>query len=88
MEQLIRSVAVIALWEADGTIRPLRLQLEDEGQLLRVDIQKVVTAKDLRNAGREARIFDCFGTVGNLPCRVELKYCVQSHHWLLLRKDF
>ena len=88
MEQLIRSVAVIALWEADGTMRPLRLQLEDGGQLLRVDIQKIVTAKSLCNAGREARVFDCFGKVGNLTCRIELKYCIQSNHWLLLRKDF
>lgn len=88
MEQMIRSVAVIALWEADGTMRPLRLQLEDRGQFLRVDIQKVVTAKNLRNAGREEQIFDCFGKVGNLTCRVELKYCIQSHVWLLLRKDF
>mgnify|MGYP004649067045 CR=1 FL=1 len=88
MEQLVRTVAVIALWESDGTMRPLRLQLEGSGQRLRVDIQEVIAAKKLCTAGRESQVFDCFGKIGNLTCRIELKYCIQSHAWLLLRKDF
>ena len=45
-------------------------------------------AREVCGPGSEGQIFDCFGRVGLLECRVEIKYCVRSHVWLLLRKSF
>ena len=88
MEQLTQSVDVISLCGADGTVRPLRLRLENDGQPLRVDILRVIHTKEVSRPGSEGRIFDCFGRVGLLECRIELKYCLRSHVWLLLKKSF
>lgn len=88
MEQLMQSIDVITLCGADGSVRPLRLRLQNEDQPLRVDILRIVQTKDITRPGCEGRIFDCFGRVGALSCRVEIKYCVRSHIWLLLRKSF
>ncbi len=84
----MRSVDVISLCEADGRLLPLRIRMEDGGQSLRVDIQRVLSTKDVSKPGREGKVFDCFGKIGNLNCRLELKYCVRSQMWLLLKKDF
>lgn len=88
MEQWMRSVDVISLCEADGRLLPLRIRMEDGGQSLRVDIQRVLSTKDVSKPGREGKVFDCFGKIGNLNCRLELKYCARSQMWLLLKKDF
>lgn len=86
----MQSVDVITLCGADGTVRPLRLRLrlENEGQALRVDILRVIHTKEISRPGSEGRIFDCFGRIGLLECRVELKYCPRSQVWLLLKKSF
>ena len=40
-------VDVISMCSTDGTIRPLRLRMEDEEhQLLRIDIEEVISSKD------------------------------------------
>lgn len=88
MEQLTQSIDVISLCGADGTVRPLRLRLGNGEQSMRVDILRVVHTKEVSRPGDEGQIFDCFGRVGLLECRVEIKYCVRSHVWLLLRKSF
>ena len=47
-------VDVISVCNADGTITPLRLQLEDEHrQLLRINIQEVVSVKEIEHVGVE-----------------------------------
>ena len=50
-------VDVIAVYSANGEIRPLRLRIEDEEhRLLRVDIEEVVTSKEIQYVGIEALI--------------------------------
>ena len=87
MEQLTQSIDVITLCGADGTVRPLRLRLGNGEQSMRVDILRVVHTKEVSRPGSEGQIFDCFGRVGLLECRVEIKYCLRSHVWLLLRES-
>lgn len=88
MEQLHQAVDVITLCGADGSVRPLRLRLNHEGQSLRVDILKIVHIKKISRPGSEERVFDCLGHVGLLECRVEMKYCLGSNLWILLKKSF
>ena len=53
MEQLLRPVDVIALWGADGKLRPLRLRLCSETGPQRVDILQVVQEKQENRYGWE-----------------------------------
>ena len=49
MEQRICPVDVISMCSADGQIRPLRLRMEDEDRkLLRVDIDEVISVKQIQ----------------------------------------
>ena len=55
-----KPVDVISVCSADGEIRPLRFRMEDEKhQLLRVDIDEVISSKPIQYVGIEARIFLC-----------------------------
>ena len=89
MEQKICPVDVICVCSADGDIRPLRFRMEDEHhQLLRIDIEEIVSARDVQFVGIEARIFLCRATVGQRQWLFELRYTIRSHNWCLLRKVY
>ena len=82
-------VDVISVCSADGSIKPLRLRMEDEDhQLLRIDIEEVISSKEIQYVGIEAHVFLCRATVRGKESVFELKYTIRSHNWCLLRKVY
>ena len=87
MELCNSPVDVISICRANGDICPLRLRIETEDhQLLRVDIDEVVSSKKIQYVGIEAFIFLCRATVQDRAWLFELKYTIRSHSWNFLRK--
>lgn len=82
-------VDVISMCSADGEIRPLRLRMEDENhQLLRIDIEEIVSMKPIQFVGIEAQIFLCRATVQGREWMFELKYTIRTHNWCLFRRVY
>ena len=82
-------VDVISVCSADGSIRPLRLRVEDEEhQLLRIDIDEVISVKEIQYVGIEAQVFLCRAMVRQKEWMFELKYTIRSHSWCWLRKVY
>ena len=89
MPQNICPVDVIAMCCANGDIRPLRFRMEDEEhQLLRVDIDEVISSKPIQYVGIEAHIFLCRATVRGKIWLFELKYTIRTHSWCIVRKVY
>ena len=89
MDTNICPVDVISICTADGSIRPLRFRMEDEEhQLLRVDIEQVISSKQIQYVGIEAYIFLCRATVQGKKWLFELRYTIRSHCWSLIRKVY
>ena len=89
MEQVNTPVDVISICSANGEIRPLRLRMESEDhQLLRVDIDEVVSSKQVQYVGIEAIVFLCRATVEDKNWLFELKYTIRTHSWHLVRKVY
>lgn len=89
MQQSICPVDVICVCSADGEIKPLRFRMEDEEhQLLRVDIDEVISSRPIQYVGIEAQIFLCRATVQGKQWLFELKYTIRSHSWCLFRKVY
>ena len=87
MEEKIRPVDVISICSADGQIRPLRLRIENDAhELMRVDIDEVLSVKEVQYVGVEAFIFLCRATVETHRWLFELKYTIRTHTWCLMRK--
>ena len=88
-EQNICPVDVICMCSANGDIQPLRFRMEDEKhQLLRVDIDEIISSKPIQYVGIEAKIFLCRATVQGRKRLFELRYTIRSHSWCLLRKVY
>lgn len=78
-------VDVISVCNAQGEIRPLRVQMQDEEhQLLRINIDEIVGSKEITHVGAEAHIFTCRATVMESQWLFELKYEIRSHSWKIL----
>ena len=89
MEQQVCPVDVISVCSASGEIRPLRLRMEDEAhQLLRVDIEEIISSKEIQYVGIEAKVFLCRATVQGRKWLFELKYTIRSHNWCLMRRVY
>ena len=87
MQQTVCPVDVICVCSANGEIRPLRIRMEDEEhQLLRIDIDEVVSSKLVQYVGIEAQIFLCRATVEGKNWLFELKYTIRSHSWCFFRR--
>ena len=54
LEMTMCPVDVISMCSAGGEIRPLRLRWEQTHQLLRVDIDEVISVKNVQYVGIEA----------------------------------
>lgn len=82
-------VDVIAVCSSDGSIKPLRFRMEDEDhQLLRIDVEEVISSKEIQYVGIEAYVFLCRATVRGKESVFELRYMIRSHNWQLLRKVY
>ena len=86
MDQNIHPVDVIAMHSANGDIRPLRLRMENaEHHLVRIDIDEVISSREIQYVGIEARVFLCRAVVDERKWLFELKYTIRSHCWTLIR---
>lgn len=86
MEQKMCPVDVISICTASGDLRPLRIRLEDENrQMLRINIDKVLDVKEIRHVGAEANIYLCRACVWDRMWTFELKYSLRAHTWCMLR---
>ena len=82
-------IEVISVFAADGSITPLRFRMEDEAhQLLRIDIEEVISCKEIQYVGIEAHVFLCRATVRGKESVFELKYTIRSHNWCMMRKVY
>lgn len=89
MEQNSCPVDVISVCSAGGEIRPLRMRLEnDDHQLLRIDIDEVISVKHIQYVGIEAQIFLCRARINSKEILFELKYTIRTHSWCLTRKVY
>ena len=82
-------VDVISMCSASGEIRPMRVRMEDEAQqLLRIDVEEIISVKNIPYVGAEAHIFLCRANLQGRKCLLELKYSIRSHTWCLLDKIY
>ncbi len=89
MEQKVIPVDVISICSASGEMRPLRIRVEDEQhQLLRIDIEEIISSKEIQYVGIEATVYLCRATVRDQKWLFELKYTIRTHTWCLIRKVY
>ena len=89
MEALNWPVQVIVHCEANGDMRPLKFQYEDENHRIHtVQIEQITDSRKTKFVGIEAIHYICKGTVDEKEHLYELKYTINTHKWILFRKIY
>ena len=57
-----------------------------DSQLIRVDIEEIVSTRNVEFVGVESQIFTCRGKIGGKMRMFDLKYMFRSHCWYLCRQ--
>lgn len=87
MDEISKAVDVICVFDSRGEIRPLRMRMEQEDQsLLRVNIDEIISIRQISYVGAEANIYLCRAIICNREQLFELKYLIRSHSWKLLQQ--
>ena len=82
-------IDVISMCSADGQIRPLRFRMEDDDhQLLRIDIDEIISCRQVQYVCIEAQIFLCKAFVNEKQWLFELKYTIRTHCWCFFRRVY
>ena len=77
-------VDVLCVCSAAGQIRPLWLQMQapEEG-MQRIDIDQILSTKQICGTGAEAQVYRCRACVGDGVQVFDLKYLIRAHRWYL-----
>jgi hypothetical protein len=60
----------------------------EQHQLLRVDIDEVISIRPIQFVGIEAQIFLCKAQVEGKQRLFELKYTIRTHNWCFFRSVY
>ena len=87
MDRMSKPIEVISLHHTDGSMYPIRFRVEDEEhQLIRVNIDRILGTREIGYVGSEAYIFVCLAVMNDRESVFEIRYTVRSHSWDLLKK--
>jgi len=81
MKTLMTPIEVIAHFDIDGKLRPLRLKLE--GEVVRID--QVVSMTEEKLAGNRMMCFKCQSEIDGVLTPFEIKYELGTCKWFLFK---
>lgn len=85
-DQMNIPVQLISSCSTLGELTPLRFRFEnDEHKLETVDINQIISTKELKINGLHEIIFTCIANIFYESKLFELKYNVISHKWFIFR---
>ena len=85
MKVVSKSIDVIAFFEKDGGVKPLRFRIsEDEGEKV-IKINRVVNREIEKLAGNVMEKFVCIASVNGVERIFEIKYELLTKKWILFK---
>ncbi|WP_350345064.1 hypothetical protein PRVXT_001519 [Proteinivorax tanatarense] len=83
MKVLMKPIDMIAWFDKEGNVNPLRYRVKGkEGEYKVVKVQKVISKEEERLAGNPMLIIRCQSVVGNYEKLYELKYDFKGKWYL------
>ncbi|SPF33638.1 conserved hypothetical protein [Candidatus Desulfosporosinus infrequens] len=85
MKVLMKPIETIVTHSKEGTIRPEKYRIIEDGETIVVRIVTILTRSEERLDGCRELIFGCQGVINGCLKNFELKYRVAECKWFLYR---
>lgn len=86
MKIVAKPIEMIAHFEKDGTLRPLKFRFnetKDESVVIKVD--RVISAELEKFSGNHMIVYRCQSLINEVERIFELKYEISMHKWILFK---
>ena len=84
MKVVGKPIQMIAWFNEDGSISPIRFKMEEDGAKV-IKINKVIKQEQERLAGNIMEKFTCTSTINGIEKIFEVKYDAKSYKWILFK---
>ena len=85
MKVVSKSIDVIAFFEKDGGVKPLRFRISEDEEEKVIKINRVVNREIEKLAGNIMEKFVCIASVNGVERIFEIKYELLTKKWILFK---
>ncbi|MBN2260369.1 MAG: hypothetical protein JW702_07475 [Clostridiales bacterium] len=85
MKVIAKPIHMIACFNEDGKIRPLKFKVEDSGINVVIKIDQVIKTTVEKYAGNIMHVFDCRSEIEGEIKLYQLKYEIETNRWILFK---
>lgn len=85
MKVVSKSIDVIAFFEKDGGVKPLRFRISEDEEEKVIKINRVVNREIEKLAGNVIEKFVCIASVNGVERIFEIKYELLTKKWILFK---
>lgn len=85
VKRLMKEIEVIAVFDEEGGITPLKFKLKSPGGDHVIKIDKIVYRNMERLAGNNMMLFDCLSADEGKKRQLQLKYELKTCKWFLYK---
>ena len=79
MKVISKEIEIVAYFDIDGSIKPLKFRLEEDDTYKVIKIEKVISTQ----LEDKMLIFKCSTTIGEREKVFEIKYDIENFTWVL-----
>lgn len=84
MKVVAKPIQMIAWFNKDGSINPIRFKVEEDGDKV-IKVDRVLKAERERLAGNIMEKFTCSSVIDGIEKLYEVKYDSKSYKWILFK---
>lgn len=85
MKVVAKRGEMIAYFEEDGKIKPIRFRIKEDQQFKVVKINKIITVDSEKLCGNKMWVYTCSAVIDNCERIFELKYDIEKCIWILFK---
>ncbi|WP_288221338.1 hypothetical protein [uncultured Clostridium sp.] len=84
MKVVAKPIQMIAWFNKDGSINPIRFKIEEDGNKV-IKVDRVLKAEKERLAGNIMEKFTCSSVINGIERLYEIKYDSNTYKWILFK---
>ena len=84
MKVVAKPIQMIAWFNEDGSINPIRFKIEEDGNKV-IKVDRVLKAEKERLSGNIMEKFTCSSVINGIERLYEIKYDSNTYKWILFK---
>lgn len=85
MKVVGKRVEMIAYFEEDGKIKPIRFRFKEDDVYKVIKINKIITIEMEKLCGNKMWVYTCSAIINNMEKIFEIKYDIEGCSWILYK---